>query len=283
MIHPIVRPIIIASMTAIGFAACSVEGPNESSEQNEGGATSASTSSTSAGTGGDGGAPDPAAPRIESFAASHIEFTPNGGDEGEQDQSSTDMMTFTAVVTDPDGQGDITGGILTDEEGHPFGTFLKSGGGSSYIAELAWSAFVTSSGVSFDAGGTNFNFVAVFSDAAGHETSASVTVALSCGWDELALCDGQCMQLIDDDNCGACGVSCNCENGHCVEYTCGTGEGTISCNDICTNAGLTCSATFCEAAGYFHQDAVCGERVLTFDSCATSTVGDGNSFECCCV
>ena len=278
-LHRNICLITIASC-ALGLSACGDAAPSPADDGGTAAGGSDSTSTSSGQTGGQaGGFNEPGAPAIESLTTSSDLFAPNAGDTEER----VDMVTFTAVVTDPDGQSDVADGLLTDEDGTAYGTFLKSGGGSTYVAELAWHDFVALSGTTFDKGGADFTFVVRFRDTAGHEASSSVSVRLSCGWDELALCEGQCQQLDTDDHCGACGQSCNCENGNCVEYTCGTAPGIVSCGDICQGAGLTCSDSFCETAGYLHRDTMCGDVEIPLDSCATSTIGDGNSFECCCV
>ena len=47
-------------------------------------------------------------------------------------------VTFSAIVTDPDGLADIVGGTLEGSSGQVYGTFSASGGAGAYSMPLSW-------------------------------------------------------------------------------------------------------------------------------------------------
>ncbi|MEM9694979.1 MAG: hypothetical protein AAGA56_20730, partial [Myxococcota bacterium] len=76
------------------------------------------------------GQPSATAPQVVNFTSSAEELLiePFGADE----------ILLTAEVRDPNGSTDIAAGILTDEAGANYGTFLKSGGGDIYVIRIDW-------------------------------------------------------------------------------------------------------------------------------------------------
>lgn len=180
-------------------------------------------------------------PRILTFATNVARLT-----EGE-------TLRFTAIVSDPDGAGDILGGTLLDPGGATYGSFLASGQPGSYSLDLAWAELHQVAAIQFDAEASRV-FVARFFDAAGNTAETTASVTLHCDGD--AACGGSCADLSTSaDHCGTCGNTCDgtasdtCEEGACVgRQRAVVAQGpNESCEGICSSraADLRCS-TECE-------------------------------------
>lgn len=182
-----------------------------------------------------------------------------------------DLLTFTAIVTDPQGIVDLIGGSLNDvATAATYGPFVTTGSEGIYTISVTWDQLQTVAPIDGPAGGLAREFEAVFFDQAGNSVSGGVTIQLVCQQDAaLGLCDGACTDVLTDElNCGACGnvvevVGGICEGG---EVTC-TGGRTI-CDDVCVD--LTNDLTNCGACGTVCADLTPG--TYGFDwSCEDST------------
>lgn len=182
------------------------------------GGASANTSSgnVTAGQGPSTGAGGPNAPVFLDFGTSVSAITGYG---------ASSSVTFTAVLTDPDGVDDLIGGTLKDESGSPYGAFATSGQEGAYALALTWEQIDATSSITF-APGTNGqrSFVAEFFDVAGHKVQATATLTLDCR--ERGACGGNCGQIscdgtcvwassTEENRCGSCEP--NCFGGHCTD------------------------------------------------------------------
>lgn len=162
-------------------------------------------------TGPGGGTTEPGAPQFLSFGTNVTKL--DGGDPP--------LVTFTAVLTDPDGVDDLIGGSLLDESGAPYGAFVTSGQEGAYQMTVTWEDINTITAIDFAPGADGMrSFTAEFFDGAGHKATRNISLTLSCSG--LAACDGrcregrcgtQCVYFGDNDNCGACDNDCG--NGFC--------------------------------------------------------------------
>ena len=93
-------------------------------------------------------------------------------------------------------------------------------------------------------------------------------------------CDGQCLSLEDDSNCGGCGRACPVGGSCTLSNYCVAGDdgGYVFCTSDGGNGGFPCpSGEFCNSQGWCVQGA---------DSCTASTIGaacftsDGSG-QCC--
>lgn len=237
-----------------------------------GSVTSGTSSGGSAGVGAGGSTSVPGGPLIESLTSSEASFSPY------------QPVSFTAIVTDPDGAADLAGGVLTDGAGHEYGTFLKSGGGDVYVMVLEWSAFEAVTPVEFANGGMPFAFSARFSDHAGHQATASSNISLDCGGG--GYCDGACVDTgTNPGHCGACGNACSlCADGACAACVPVPGFVLGGCDEICASQGKSCAESACGSnAGALYADATCtGAMSSAFAFCNTPIVSDDYA-ACCCV
>jgi hypothetical protein len=162
-------------------------------------------------------------------------------------------VTFTALVTDPDGAQDIVGGALLDESGAvTFGPFVAASAGAfSFV--LDWTRLNQVQPIEFT-GQQPRLFRARFFDAASNAGEGTVSVTLNCGTG--AACGGTCVDLMSNDShCGACGAAClmnasvgGCANGQCANSwgECFTqGDGFASCDAYCSSIGQSCVANGC--------------------------------------
>lgn len=216
-------------------------------------------------------------------------------------------VTFSAIVTDPDGLADIVGGTLEGGSGQVYGTFSASGGAGAYSMSLSWNDMHLVAPIEFTTEEQR-TFMARFYDVAGNQVTQSAQVRLHCNGD--AACAGTCADLMTDDlHCGTCGHVCeepvSCYSGSCVVALQWTPSQTGSCQQSCpalAGSGSMC-VTGCDfgdgninaaAARYYCTEGVCPTsfEVRVF-SCTqvppeTYTLADGSlmSFDaggCCCV
>jgi hypothetical protein len=157
-------------------------------------------------------------------------------------------VTFSAVLTTPEGD-DLVGGTLTDESGSiQYGAFQSGTEKGSFSLTISWNDINQTKPLTF----VNMDsrvFVAQFFDAKGAKSSKSATIAFTCGG--VSACDGSCFDLqTDAANCGSCGTVCEnkpgvanrgCHTGVC-NYVTGSAA-AATCDDVCGAVGLTCSAS----------------------------------------
>lgn len=154
-----------------------------------------------------------------------------------------EAVSFTAVVTDPDGIDDVIGGTLGDGNGNYYGAFATTGQEGAYQMILSWGQIgQVEEIVLATATPASRTFVAEFFDQAGHSVQKSVDVSLDCKM--LGACKSHCMDLENDPkNCGGCGQSCAagvaCYLGSCAKIGACLGKFT-SCSAACASAGQTC-------------------------------------------
>jgi hypothetical protein len=198
-----------------------------------------------------------------------------------------ESVTFTAVVTDPDGIDDVIGGTLGDGNGNYYGAFATSGQEGAYEMVVSWGQIDQVASINLAMGATTQRmFVAEFYDQGGHTTQKSVSVSLSCL--AIAACNGKCMDLSQDsENCGACGQACAggvpCYKSHCAALSSCNTSTVTTCNAACAAAGKTC-ADKCGPGNvyggvYFSATNCTGTAVNAL--CATS-VSAAPTTKCCC-
>lgn len=178
----------------------------------------------------DGGASSPDSPRFLSFGTNVTSIT-----EGES-------VTFTAVLTDPDGIDDLIGGSLTSIDGTVhYGAFATSGQEGSYTLSLSWAQMQQVADIMFRTMGSRV-FRAEFFDVAGHSVERTVTVGLTCGGSHA--CKGRC---------GAA----------CIVFTVQRISGTAAC----TSYGMTCLGS--DPRRRAHYGTVSNNISTLVESCAT--------------
>ncbi|MBP6629122.1 MAG: hypothetical protein KA297_06820, partial [Kofleriaceae bacterium] len=175
--------------------------------------------------------PDPSAPRFLTFGTNVTSIGWGGA------------VTFTAVLTDPDGIDDLIGGSLTSPDGAiQYGAFATSGQEGSYTLTLDWNSMNRSEPITF-ATHEDRQFRAAFFDVAGHLAERLIAIELTCGG--RYACGGTCL-----DMCGA------------------TSQQRQSCDQVCTAQGMVCAGgTFGREANY-SAGGLDGRR-LDLETCAT--------------
>ena len=170
---------------------------------------------------------DPAAPRFLSFGTNVATLT-----HGES-------VTFSAVVTDPDGIDDLIGGTLQTADGSAtYGALVSSGQEGAYSITLSWGQIQQTGAISFQDHADRM-FVAKFYDTAGHEAQQAVSVELTCHGGYA--CQGTCVKRnvcsyqsgtrrTCDDTCAIVGMTCDPTVNQWAMY--GTYPLAISCDDL---------------------------------------------------
>ncbi len=167
--------------------------------------------------GADCGAP----PRILTFNVNTRRLT-----DGEQ-------ITFSAVVTDPDGVADLVGGLLEDAGGAAYGAFVAAGEAGAYQMALGWDAIHAVRPIEFEGEATR-DFVAVFFDQAGNRVTETLQIALHCDAAGGVACAGRCTDLNEARHCGACRAACD---GVCRDRQCACADGLMRCGGGCVDTG----------------------------------------------
>jgi len=183
--------------------------------------------------------PESSGPEIIDFRASPSRLT------------DSNTINISVALTHPNGFEDIGGGIIIDEDGEVYATFVGTGG--TYSATLDWMSVQNISRIDFAQQQTRV-FVAEFFDAANRRTQHSFTIELHCagqpacngvcGWDQCTEACGQgacdaanCIeqQRLSDDklNCGACGNIC--ELDMCRDFECVCGPDAQLCDGACAD------------------------------------------------
>lgn len=147
--------------------------------------------------------------------------------------SQYESVTFTAVVTDPDGAADLLGGTLSAPGGSTYKSFESTGTPGTFSLVLSWDEINFVQAINFTSTDSR-SFVGTFYDVASHQTTATVAITLTCYG--IAACDGYCVDLMTDrNNCGYCGnvipYAQNCVDG---VPTCPY-EGQELCGDSCVD------------------------------------------------
>jgi hypothetical protein len=138
----------------------------------------------------------------------------------------------TARVSDPDGTGDIAGGLLRDATTHAVLTSF-TGAVGTYTASLSWS-LIPASRLTFGPSGATYAVEAVFEDRDSNQASRTSSLTLACGDAGYSACSGDCLNLTSDSqNCGSCGRGVP-EGGYCS-------DGTPTCDSSYTNCGNECA------------------------------------------
>jgi hypothetical protein len=245
--------------------------------------------------GGGGGTQDPNGPQFVSFEAD-VEVLHEG-----------ETATFTAVLTDPQGVTDITGGTLKDESGAIYGAFVPTRAPGTFTLLVNWDGINLQAPIDFAYNSSlTRTFVAEFADMADHTITSQTLLELACtnGW---ASCGGSCLDTTSDIlNCGSCGNDCasdacapggSCINsmcqggapldcsylddGQCVVGMCQSGSCIASsapvntpCNDLNTCTGND----VCSSSG------TCGGTTITScisaDGCCPVTCNSSNDSDC---
>lgn len=212
---------------------------NQGGSNGNGGSGGSAAGESNGGSSSGGSSSSPEAPVILNFSSNVTTLTPD------------EALIVTAVITDPQGIGDVVGGTLADPGGATYGSFAVSTVDGSYSVTLSWTAINTLASIEAPSGGADRTFVATFFDQVGNMTSDSLTVHLECDPATDGICDGECIDLQqDDENCGSCGHGCG-TNGSCVGGTCFapgscfTVATTTDCNAACAADGATCDADAC--------------------------------------
>lgn len=231
------------------------------------------------GGGSGGGSTSPAAPKILSI------------NTNTKTLHERDMLTVSAVVTDPDGIGDVIGGQLFTVDGSSaYGAFATDAGEGAYSLTLAWNAINATESIETSACmSTSRTFRAAFFDAEGNSSYREVTIDLAClspsAGAHYGICDAEDMYTLD--HCGSCDHSCPsvsgaevaCEmtpddRGICAMYKDLTQR--VACSTQCTGPYSRC----------YGGDAKYGENWVSI-SCATVPEATNNNdafqmLECIC-
>ena len=272
----------IATMTQPGTSNPSTAMGDEDSSVTEGkttGSASGTTSTppTSGTTEADGG------PEFLSFSTNVGKIT-----QGES-------VTFTALLTDPDGVADIIGGsLLSENEKTDFGPFIAAGQPGTYSIALSWVQIHQSDPITFENAEPPRVFRARFFDQKGNKAVSDAEILLMCPGGSA--CDGTCTDLnLDGMNCGSCGHSCaskGCQSGGCTPNLSGcfeASDGLDSCSLICQSIGESCAESQCKANGfttqYFDLSSDCLQNlggILLSEPCDTVQDWLQPAIKCCC-
>lgn len=166
-----------------------------------------------------------------------------------------ETLTFTAILTDPDGVDDIVGGSLLNADGSTeFGAFVAAGQEGTYSFTLSWAQLHQADAIHFENIAETRVFNARFFDQAANSTTKTVSVSLQCPGGSA--CGGTCTDLASDAaNCGQCDHSCSlaCEGGQC-------GPAWSEC--ILSDEGFTTCAQICQSFGEACAESQCGGRTI---------------------
>lgn len=142
-------------------------------------------------------------------------------------------ITFTAIVSDPDGLDTIVAGKLVSPDGSAFYGAFASLGGGTYQLVMSWDMISAAAPIDFTGATQAREFKADFSDVDGNHATASITITLDCAtflldsnWcngnacERPAVCGGDCVDLASDrEHCGKCGRDCG-PGGGCYSSQC---------------------------------------------------------------
>lgn len=244
-----------------------------------GGETSGTGGGFTSGTGGGTTGPTNGTPVIASLTASDTLY-------------DTSSITITAQVTDPDGPGNLSGGVLRDG---PTGTQLGvfSGAVGSYTFTLRWSALNEIAPQSFGTSGGSRTVTAVFYDQSSAQATRSLTVALGCRYSGYSACGGACYDLqTSTEHCGVCNRPAP-SGGVCNSGFPGCPTGRTQCGSVCadlTNDTMRCGSCSndCNSwgaargitSGIECYQSACQARVTTTSRSACSSVCAARGLSC---
>jgi hypothetical protein len=222
----------------------------------------------------------PGGPAIASLTVNRASITEGGA------------VTFTAIVTDPDGLEDIAGGSLAlGSATAPFGAFVQQTSGT-YTIEVTWSQIAAARPIEFTADETRA-FRAEFIDRGARRGWQETTLVLTCDGD--AACDSTCVDLERDaSHCGTCDNACRVEgeSGGCSAGTCQPALTTCmspsafaTCNAACAAQGETCATCGGVSSMYYDSRSDCAEQIVGSPGpgCDAGLGGTpAESVRCCC-
>lgn len=244
-----------------------------------------------AGCGGGGGSGDdgdmridassePGGPVIASLATNRASIT-----DGE-------VITFTAIVTDPDGLDDIAGGTLTlAGAANPLGAFVQQAGGT-YTIDVTWAQIASARPIEFTSDETR-TFHAEFVDNTSRRGTRDAALLLTCGGN--AACASACTdQQENSSHCGACGRACRtagesggCSSGECLPALteCIGTTALPTCDAVCQAMGESCTSCDGVPALYYRSRNDCAAHIPAGPglSCDEEIRTDtGPQLRCCC-
>lgn len=266
MIRPLVLLLLLLLLALATAAACSSPEREEApGEQDDAGTPS-----------------DPSAPRFLAFGTDLTAL------------SRGQSVTFTAVLTDPDGIDDLIGGSLLSDEGQHYGAFTSSAQEGAYSLTVSWAQMNRVKPITFTGSTSTRGFVAQFYDVAGHQAARTASIDLSCP--EGGACDGTCISLgTDEDNCGSCGNRCispddeggRCDSGACV-FLHQPNFASETCDETCAAHGLDCAAVCESPEGPFARETLYEGNLHVFETTCSAPAAltyQGSNLVwtvCCC-
>lgn len=205
-----------------------------------------------------------------------------------------ESLTFTALLTDPDGVEDIIGGsLLSENEMIDYGPFVAAGQAGTYSFSLSWVQINQAAPIGFENADLPLVFRARFFDQGGHKAINDAEVVLYC--DGGSACNGVCTDLgVDGANCGTCDHTCasmGCEKGGCTPTwsACFAAvDGFSTCSEICQSTGEVCAEAQCDGGGttkYYDNIIDCMKSsggLSGGDSCDMVQDWLKPALKCCC-
>jgi hypothetical protein len=207
--------------------------------------------------------------------------------------SAGQSVRIVALVTHPVALSQLVGGRLTDATGAiNYGAFIADGQGSSSL-DVSWDHLNQVAAITFAASEARM-LVGEFYDQAGHKTSSSITLQLTCNGESA--CSGQCVDLTSDaNNFGSCGHKVP-SNEYCKAGTPNDGrsactgppvDGVFNCASYCTSQGLQCSSRCGSGTAYIRgfgssNDCIAQVEATEFSGPCTTEWAQG-TFRCCCL
>ncbi len=160
-----------------------------------------------------------------------------------------DFVLISAIVTDPDGVGDVIGGVLETPDGESvFGTFATGADEGAYQLQLTFDDVATVSGTVGITPRT-VEMVARFFDQASNETQQTITVGLECGSGMLCV-DKTCMVEPEGGNDFGVGECYPFNPSACPEgEMCAPQEGLFRCQPAGNRGQGEACETAAECAG----------------------------------
>jgi hypothetical protein len=234
----------------------------------------------SGGGGSAGGSTSPSAPKILTISTNVRTL------------HETEVLTVSAVVTDPDGIGDVIGGqLLTSDGTAAYGAFATDAGEGAYSLSLAWSTINATESIDTGVGmPASRTFRAKFFDAEGNSSYRDITVELACR-NQVAACDGVCESgptEYSTDQCGSCNHSCPLVSGGDVTCQMRTSDSAGICVLVTVTSQRVACATQCTGSYNICYGAFAkyGEEYVN-GGCATAPAATNNmtafeSLECLC-
>ncbi len=204
-----------------------------------------------------------------------------------------ESVTFTALLTDPDGVDDIVGGsLLSENEKIDFGPLIAAGQPGTYSISLSWAQIHQSDPIFFENAEPPRVFRARFFDQKGHQAVMDAEIVLMCAGGSA--CGGSCTDLdLDGMNCGNCGHACasmGCQGGICAPNLSGcfvVEDGLDTCAAICKSLAETCAELQCDGftvKKYASIRDCLGDSAGVFvdESCDMIQTWVKPAIKCCC-